>query len=877
MAKHDELIGAGSFDSKFKNVIRDYYTYGFKSYMELQSENDKGELKPTTKTINNDWNRLNNLLKDYFEWSVDKKQVFFISADSWSMPVNPFHRIYRFCRYNERDPKCFFNTIFALSKKVRLLRGVESLEINDTLSDGYLRFEDDLERGNPLTSSELLCFYPDGAPLFEGENNTINKKLKELKEMGFISDISEHRKKATHRWLLKEKTLDQLLKNGERVDPNFQAHFIDALDFFSKYASLGTVGSILLGRFSSTSKSAFRFKHAYYMQSLNDYSLLDLLEAIEKQDWCKIDYRHAVTGESGSLICFPLEIRMSATSGREYVSFYEPFSRSYSHLRLEFIDHIEIVSKLEGIDQAIVQADLQNVREALKYCWGASTTYEPIGNAKQKVPLYAIDMKIACDFEKEGFIRERLAREKRMGEIQLYPDAIGFKVKVTDDRELRPWLRSFYKRLIDLKGLNFDIAEDLAQIVDVNENGLRQHDTSFSPSMPWSIPPTCHYQSRPSKAHMQLFNEYFSIYYAVIGAVLMTIYSDDREAFLEEEIQMIMDEVIKAYEAQLGLQSKALLHDTIWELMQSGAFMKKGVMEIKGFWTGKNQYGMWQAKPDPSPNGRWAVAYLKKYQTEERSFNTAILPLSKLECRWLLTILSDPKMTLFLNEEEIQSIRQTLADDKPLLLASIIQTDRFAVSDQVKQQERNVMNLLLGAIEHHQKVFIQYNPRHQPEFSGVFYPIMIEYDQRDNVFRSYFYSEKRQTITLMNLARIEACQVLKEETFAYDSAYAALEAYRGEHQASLTIELSEEKNTPDRILYELSPWKKRCRYDRNQKVYTLTIYYQDNDWMELVMRLLGYGPVIRILDRDSNIYQEYQQRLKEQLEIEKTKASFAGV
>ena len=154
---------------------------------------------------------------------------------------------------------------------------------------------------------------------------------------------------------------------------------------------------------------------------------------------------------------------------------------------------------------------------------------------------------------------------------------------------------------------------------------------------------------------------------------------------------------------------------------------------------------------------------------------------------------------------------------------------------------------------------------------------MIEYDQRDNVFRSYFYSEKRQTITLMNLARIEACQVLKGETFAYDSAYAALEAYRGEHQASLTIELSEEKNTPDRILYELSPWKKRCRYDRNQRVYTLTIYYQDNDWMELVTRLLGYGPVIRILDRDSNIYQEYQQRLKEQLEIEKTKASFAGV
>lgn len=79
------------------------------------------------------------------------------------------------------------------------------------------------------------------------------------------------------------------------------------------------------------------------MQSLNDYNLIDLLHAIEENYWCKIEYRHAVTGKKSSIICYPLEIRISSTGGREYLSFYEPFSRSYSNLRVEFIDSIEYI------------------------------------------------------------------------------------------------------------------------------------------------------------------------------------------------------------------------------------------------------------------------------------------------------------------------------------------------------------------------------------------------------------------------------------------------------------------------------------------------------------------------------------------------------
>ena len=130
MAKHDELVEAGFFDSKFKNTLRDYYTYGFKTYSDLQREGENGKQIPSTYTIDNDWKRLSNILHGYFEWKSKSDTAFFLSNDSQSLSENPFHKIYRFCLFNEKDPKFFFNIIFALSSKCKLADGVDSLDLH---------------------------------------------------------------------------------------------------------------------------------------------------------------------------------------------------------------------------------------------------------------------------------------------------------------------------------------------------------------------------------------------------------------------------------------------------------------------------------------------------------------------------------------------------------------------------------------------------------------------------------------------------------------------------------------------------------------------------------------------------------------------------
>lgn len=897
MGNHEELIKAGSFDDKFKNTLRDYYTYGFKTYDDLQSKNEKGKLEPSVSTINSDWLRLNNILRDYFEWSVDKNQVFFMSNDSQSMPLNPFHRVYRFCRYNERDPKSFFNTIFALSPLVSLAHGVESLELNDSrvcdLSDEYLQFEDHLDSGiTALTSAELLCFFSDNSPLFIGENNAINKRLKELRNLGLIQDVSEKKKgakKAVHRWELTSYCIDSFLKDGMEIDKDFESHFINAIDFFSKYELLGEIGSVLLGRFHAEYNSAFRFKHEYYMQALNDYNLIDLLYAIEENYWCKIEYQHGITSGKSSLICYPLGIRVSSTGGREYLSFYEPFSRSYSNLRIEFIDSIEYIKdgeitteggKTISIKDSLVKSDIRNARKSLMHSWGASTTIGQTGNATMEAPLFDVRLKVAYDQQNETFIRNRIYREQRIGTVCEQDGHLDFSVQVTDPRELRPWVRSFYSRLEEVAGIEefgYSIKADLAEIKYVTEESavpLVKENEKTASAVPWSIPKGAKYVSFSCDVHKLLFNECFSLYYTVISDVLMTLYGDQKqEAFTKAELETIIDNVLNEYQEVLGVQSKNLLTSEIIALLTSKAFMREGLMEETQHLGYGAKYGLWMEKRSPSlKNKRTVASYLRKYITQTESFYSNVLPLSALECRWLLTIIDNPKMKLFLSEPEIAYIREKLSSDtckiEKLPLGEIYYIDRFNMSKEARQKEIEVMNPLLLSIKNRRKVYLEYTSAKGKKQAGVFEPIIIEFSKRDNLFRGYFYSTWNKKITTMNISRKKIFRVL-DENFDYEKALSGLERYRKKNTRELTVQFYGARNTPDRILSEFAPWKKHCVYDRDTDLYTLTIYYQKQDAFELVVRLMGYGSAIRVSEKSGIIYEQYNMRVDKQIAIER--------
>ena len=69
----------------------------------------------------------------------------------------------------------------------------------------------------------------------------------------------------------------------------------------------------------------------------------------------------------------------------------------------------------------------------------------------------------------------------------------------------------------------------------------------------------------------------------------------------------------------------------------------------------------------------------------------------------------------------------------------------------------------------------------------------------------------------------------------------------------LKVEFYEGKrNLPDRILTEFSLWKKKCVYEETTGLYTMRLYYPREDEKEILIRLLGYGPYIRVSSDDEN-------------------------
>ncbi|KIR01330.1 hypothetical protein P261_00144 [Lachnospiraceae bacterium TWA4] len=113
MATHKELMTPLKFDESFRNALRNYYSYGFKNLQDQESKSNK--------TLEDDWNRLNSILSGYMKWSTKKNKNRYASLDSLAMDENPFHRLYRFCKFNHNDPMIFFNILFVLSKDINVL------------------------------------------------------------------------------------------------------------------------------------------------------------------------------------------------------------------------------------------------------------------------------------------------------------------------------------------------------------------------------------------------------------------------------------------------------------------------------------------------------------------------------------------------------------------------------------------------------------------------------------------------------------------------------------------------------------------------------------------------------------------------------------
>ena len=963
MATHLEYITNHKFNSSFKNMLRDYYTYGFK---------DRSEYSVSRGTYDSDRKRLNDFLKDYMEWSelkerknlkkgiAEGKHVTFVSCDSQSMRINPFHRVYRFCGTDRPAfMYYFFHTLAALNSLFQLedgadslniygsaaarfeskvniqeklvIRAVKSMHVGPEIEEQLERYYNDedllIETAEKLgftdeqisklkkvirsatirmKSSDLAKFFEQS---FSDENEeleidneslikNVNNRLQRPNDMGVIQCdqnsskliftpelLEEFRnsldqidtpvskefsksKPGDHNWYLSKFTIKRLLEAGCKVDDKFSDHIRYALDFYSKTFLFGEIGTFLLDRMKASANSPIRIKHEYYMHSLNDYNAIDLMKAIENNEWCLISYKR--NDIETTILCYPLELRISSINGREYLMYYEPFKRSCAPFRLEFIEAIQYyhdhdVKKCMSTYFSDEEIDIEidrNINKAkllLEYTWGVSLGAVQERNVDRLSTIFReLHVRFCYNKNTDYYILNRIYRESRKGTIVVNEEEgyVDVVVVAADINEIIPFVRSFYSRVISCTGYDnegFSMEMDIKQIVGrlINKEVENESETSKIKNEIWRADEkflSLLGDGVKATEHDKIFNEIFSAYYHIFSAIFCEVCSH-YGGYTEKELGSVCKSVMYQYQDECGpeMMEIAFKEGKVFsELLKDGGFMLKETL-----------------------NG--TTIYRSKYETLSKvDIYRDVIPLSEVEIRWLKTIVEDEKIHYFLSEKELISLKLLLTemaiDIRPFPMGVVNYYDRYKFSAKKEWKESTVLVPVLDAISNNHIVKIKYLSSKKNVVFGNYKPIMVEFSKRDNCFKGYFLScRRKEGLKVYNLSQ---CISIEDtgKVFDSDETEAFYEAYREQQMDKVEIEFDDRPGLADRVLTEFSPWKKSCVFISEAGIYHLSIFYQKQDGKEMALRLLSLGSAIHLINLNHRLSVIIRSKLRDQME-----------
>lgn len=250
--------------------------------------------------------------------------------------------------------------------------------------------------------------------------------------------------------------------------------------------------------------------------------------------------------------------------------------------------------------------------------------------------------------------------------------------------------------------------------------------------------------------------------------------------------------------------------------------------------------------PDALKSEKWML--LKKGLRSVLS-HTPTMPVTTLEKRWLKSLLLDKRIQLFSPSSE------GLEDVEPLYHPEdFVFFDRYADADPYGDPEYAAhFRTILTAIREHRELVVDYASAKSGVLSATCLPHHLEYSRKDDKFRLVALQQERPS--LLNLARIQSCTLGDIRPDAPDSLPPFPEK-------KLILELTDERNALERTMLHFSHLKKETiRLEENR--YQVTLYYRQYDESELLIRVLSFGPMLKVISPD-NFAALIRERLQKQ-------------
>ena len=238
--------------------------------------------------------------------------------------------------------------------------------------------------------------------------------------------------------------------------------------------------------------------------------------------------------------------------------------------------------------------------------------------------------------------------------------------------------------------------------------------------------------------------------------------------------------------------------------------------------------------------GKWPLIK-KDYSTNIQNIPT--MPLSVLQKRWLKALCNDKRIRLFVSDEVLERLKNQLQDVEALFNENDYYLyDKYSDGDPYDDFEyiKN-FRTVLEAIHQKKTISVEYTGRFGQQKRFICAPCKIEYSEKDDKFR--IISKVRNRHSILNIARINSCEVT-ENSKVDDISDEELPYNR---RTSVTLEIYDERKAMERVMLAFAHFEKSA-VQISDDLYRLTLNYDSFDETELVVRVLSFGPMVKVIE-----------------------------
>lgn len=258
--------------------------------------------------------------------------------------------------------------------------------------------------------------------------------------------------------------------------------------------------------------------------------------------------------------------------------------------------------------------------------------------------------------------------------------------------------------------------------------------------------------------------------------------------------------------------------------------------------------------------GKWPLVK-KDYSTNIQNIPT--MPLSILQKRWLKALCNDKRIRLFVSDEVLERLKNQLQDVEPLFTENDYYLyDKYSDGDPYDDSEyiKN-FRTVLEAIHQKKTISVEYTGRFGQQKRFICAPCKIEYSEKDDKFR--IISKVKNRHSILNIARINSCE-LTDNSKVDDISE---EDLPDNSRTSVTLEIYDERKAMERVMLAFAHFEKSA-VQISDDVYQLILNYDSFDETELVVRVLSFGPMVKVIEPQSFV-KLIQERIESQINLMK--------